>query len=220
MSRVAARAKSAPVSPMIVGPSSRNVVADTFDRFGELEPLVTRRLSTSKKLGGLAELRAVEADRQRAVRRLQALPCAGSLRADLNALSAAVYEAAEETTLRFLVATLIEAIPAAGAQMTEVYIDGLVWSLAHVDDDRDPDDTPRYRGFSGNVLAAAVRKLWQTCRFAPSIEETIKAACAARSRYFEALAVTNRLMRLHSNAVGVIAQLDYDPEADPDAIPF
>jgi hypothetical protein len=221
MSR-AVRIPRAEIQPPAQSAASSNVVATIFNRHGDLEPLVARRNGV-RNIERIADLRAEEGDRNRALERLERLPSEEALVAELASLRSAVFEPASEPDLRVIVSVMLEALPAAKAQATAVYIDAVVWALQHADDDRTREAFPPFRGFSARVLATVTRRIWFKNTFAPSIAELLATAREVRAEYWCATGATNRLLALRRNAEAVIAALPPPPsslEGDPEDIPF
>lgn len=217
----AVRIPRAEIQPPSQPSAPSNVVKAIFNRHGDLEPLVTRR-NGIKNIDRIVDLRGGEDDRDRALDRLERLPSADTLATERAALQNALFEPASEPELRIIVSTMLEAIPAAKAQATAAYIDAVVWSLQHVDDDRDERSFPRYCGFSARVMATVTRRIWFKNTFAPSIAELLSAAREVRAEYWAAYGATNRLIGLRRNAEALLAALP-PPQAvggQPDDIPF
>lgn len=213
------RADARHSAPVAAQPA-RNLVAAIFERHGDLEPLVARR--SGLNFSRVCELRGGLDDMPRAYERLEKIPTAEALSSDLASLRAALFEPASETDLRLIVSTMLEAIPAAKAQATAVYIDAVVWALQHADDARAEIDFPHYQGFSARVLATVTRRIWFKNTFAPSIAELLATARDVRAEYWSAFGATNRLLALRRNAEAIIAALPPPSVADGDAdrIPF
>ena len=200
-------------------PQHGNVVKAMFQRFGNLDPIVARRMATAPKIDGLIELKPTLEDRARAIDRDSNLPTLDALTGDLGLIDTAIFDRASESDLRVLIATMLEAMPAAQSQATPTYIDALVWWLEHIDDDRKPEDFPKFSGLSGHVVTSTIRSIWATSTFAPSIEQVLKAVQDTRARYWHARCVTTRLITLRRNVEAVLDATD-GHRGDDDDIPF
>lgn len=221
MTRLAASAKVTASRPAIVH-SSKNTVRALFEQVGDLETIVARRVANSSNVFGLRPLDAKRANYVAAINRLDALPVPSDLAMQIDRLHAATFTAATEDEASFVLGTMLDAIPAAANRLSATYVDALVWAVIHADDDRDPGESPKFRGFSVEVLASAARHIWLTVKYAPAIQEVVDAASKARARHHLALNTTRKLASLRENADTVIAAIEAAepmPE-DPDEIPF
>jgi hypothetical protein len=206
-------------------------IAVLHDRFGGVAQLVARRnkvvvtnwLCSVGEFDGPLVRQEPDWCRSRALAMLEKLPGREVLGEQHEALREAVYEPASETEARAILGLMLEGIPAAASGATVAYGDALAFAVCHVDDDRDPDEFPKWRGFSGAVLFATVRRIWEKSTFTPSIAEVLEIARKVRAEHYAAFSTTNRLLALRMNAEDVVADTEpvaVDACADPDAIPF
>lgn len=103
---------------------------------------------------------------------------------------AAVREAAFGETnpvaARALFGLMLDAIPAARNINAATYIDALTATLLSDPEVERGENGPHTRGgFTPVVLAAAMREIWRTATFAPSIAEVLE-ACRDRRRHLQA----------------------------------
>jgi hypothetical protein len=206
-------------------------IAVLHDRFGGVAQLVARRnkaaltdwLRSVGEFNGPLVLRDPDWCRSRALAMLEKIPGLEELEEQRETLRTAVYDPATETEARAILGLMLEGIPAAASGATVAYGDALAFAIVHVDDDRDPDDFPKWRGFSGAVLFATMRRIWEKTTFTPSIAEVLEIARKVRAEHYAAFSTTNRLLALRMNAEDVVADTEpvaVDACADPDGIPF
>lgn len=204
----------------------KSAVAVMQERFATVAPLVTRRNSerTADAIRSMVDLSGrFPDDRERALARLEKIPGRYELEEQREQLRLAVYVPATEVEARAILGLMLEGIPAAASGATVGYGDALAFSIAHADDDRDPEQFPRYRGFSAAVLFATARRLWATPTFTPSIAEVLEVARKVRAEHYAAFATTNRLLDLRFNAEGVVEDtnpVEEDMAYDHATIPF
>jgi hypothetical protein len=208
--------------PAMHGP--KTPLATLSKKFAPIGQLVAR-CNSSRVVDAvrMVEIRGIsDVSRKLALDRIDRLPPLAELEEQLVILHSAVFEPAPERELRAVLGVMLGGIPNAATQATTEYGDALVFSILHVDDSRDPDDFPRYRGLSAAVLFATAQALWLTCKFAPSIAEVIDTARRIRADYWSALAATNRLSTLRADAEDVVAITNPIDAAvvDLDQIPF
>jgi len=221
MTRLAANPKAVAAPPAVVS-ASMNTVRGLFDRVGDLEALVARRVANSSDVFKLQALKSERRNYVAAIGRLDTLPAPSDLARQIDRLRAATFAAATEDEASFIIGTMLDAIPAAANRLSATYVDALVWAVLHADDDRDPSAFPKFRGFSVEVLASAARHIWLTVKYAPAIQEVVDAADKARARHHLALNTTLKIASLRENADAVVSTVEAAepmPE-DPDAIPF
>lgn len=207
-----------PTTQVADTPASTNVVSKLFASVNlENEVAANQNLLVENyrlRSGGTAAA-------EDATRRLARMPSRDQLQTREKAFSDALVKRADERQIRFIIATMLEAIPAAASQVTAAYIDAMVWSIEHADDDRDPTDRMLPpRGFSPHVLVGAVREIWMQSRFAPSIAEFVGTARAVRERYYHAWITVRRHLILIDNAERIIAKAPKGLSVDKEHIPF
>jgi hypothetical protein len=197
------------------------------ERFGAVAQLVTQRNSdrTSAALRDMVEISGRFAgDRDRAMARLEKISDRVTLNDQRDVLLEAVYQPAPEREVRAIFGLMLEGIPSAASGATSGYGDTLTFSIMHADEDRDPSEYPRWRGFSAAVLFATARRLWERSTFTPSVAEVLGCARQVRQEYFSAFAATNRLLDIRANAEGVVEDSepydDADDFGDESEIPF
>ncbi len=211
--------QSQPAQPTIIAPQG-NVVAKLRERFGNLGPLVARRNSQVVK-DALREWHPLRAgDEEKARYRLSRIPDRLTLHDQLNELWAAVWLPAQEVEARLIVATMLEAIPAAKASANATYIDAMTDALASADGEFDDDGCRHYQrwhGFGCAVLFDMMRKTIAISTFTPSTAEVLATARAIRLNYWRAFETTDRLIALRLNAEEIIGEAS-DDEIEGDAI--
>lgn len=211
--------------PQPIAPQA-NVVAKLAERFGTLAPIVARRNSytVQNALRDWFPLRL--GDEERARRRLERLPERDMLQEQLDALRAAVWTPASDAEARLIVATMLDAIPAAKSGATVTYIDSLVDALANADGEYDEHGFKHYqgwRGFSCWVLFDTARRVIATATFTPSVAEVLTKARAIRLDYWRAFHATDKLLGFRLDAEDIIAMAEAGDDGgdyDPDCIPF
>ncbi len=225
-----ARIKAAPAQSA----PPRSPIAVLHDRFAGVAQLVGRRnkaavkdwLRSTCEFNKLIVQREPDWCRSRALAMLQRLPDLQQLEDQREELCAAIYEPANETEARAILGLMLEGIPAAASGATVGFGDALAFAIVHADDDRDPDEFPRWKGFSAAVLFATARRIWEKSTFTPSIAEVLEVARKVRAEHYAAYSTTNRLLALRLNAEDVVDDTRPFPEtpadmaADPDTIPF
>lgn len=212
-----------------MGATRKSPLTVLQERFGGMEQLVARRNSerVTTALRAMTEIRGCgNDDRAAALARLEMLPARQELETQLEELRAAVYHPAPEAEVRAILALMLEGIPAAASGATETYGDALSFAVIHADNDRDPDQFPKWRGLSAAVLFVTAQRIWRKTTFTPSIAEVLEVARKVRAEHFAALSATSRLLVLRENAEDVVDDtqpVEYSPAdsfADPDSIPF
>jgi len=203
-----------------VGAPVPNIVATIFNRYGGLEPMVTRRNLQSFKIREMHELRGYsKRNHAIALDRLKRIPPLDDLRRDIEGLTTAAFGRAPEPEARLIIATMLEALPTAGAQCSATFIDAIIDTVDHYDDDREYG--PRFNGFSCEVLASTTRKVWKQHKFPPAIAELMEILCKTRLEYWYAIGLTEHLIALRDDAEDMVAIMSNDPPpADAEGIPF
>ncbi|PPD09755.1 MAG: hypothetical protein CTY36_02720 [Methylocystis sp.] len=201
-----------------------NVVEKVFDRFGDLAPVVVRRAAAAHAINRMFPIRGwSEQHRATALKRIERIPSLDVLKHDAQRLHAAIFSAATEAETRLVVGVMLDGLPAASSQISVGYIDAIVVSILHADDDRSSGDYPEFKGFSSHVLVGVARKLWDEQKFAPAISEFLAIAREKRAEFWRALQLTERLIEIRENAEDIEAITNPDlsnlPE-DPDELPF
>lgn len=201
--------KSAPQPVPSVTPRG-NVLAQLDKRFGALVPIVARR-SSERVIGELQSWTRLSAQfpahEERARKRLAVIPDRGTLCNQADALRAAIWSKASEPESRLIVATMLEAIPAARDKTSPAHIDAIVYTLSHADED-EPDNSLGFAGFSCTVMFVLARRVIAKHTFTPSAAELLEIARAVRLDHWRALQTTNKLLEFCGNAEEVIDEFD------------
>jgi hypothetical protein len=201
-----------------------NIVAKVLNRFGDLGPVVARRTNAAHAIKRMFPIRGwSDQHRATALKRIERIPSLDVLKQDAERLHTAIFSAATEAETRLVVGVMLDGLPAASSQISVGYIDAIVVSILHADDDRSSGDYPEFKGFSGHVLVGVARKLWDEQKFAPAISELLAIAREKRAEFWRALQLTERLIEIRENAEDIEAITNPDlsnlPD-DPDELPF
>ncbi len=224
MSRAIARREQSE-APQPITPAG-NIVAKLAERFGNLEPIVARRNSQMVQSALRKWFPLRKGDDEKAKKRLAVLPEMLDLQSQLDSLWYAVWKPATEAEARLIVATMLEAIPAARTGATPTFIDGMIDALATVDtgfDDEGFSNYQGFRGFSCHVLFGVARHMISTSKFTPATSEILAAARKIRMNYWFAFHATDKLMGFRADAEDLLAIASAEVEggeSDGDDIPF
>lgn len=186
------------------------ILAGLASKYSELHRLATRRASeeTAEWLRGrrpVTDRREIETARTLA----RVIPERLILHEQQIALYDAVYVPASEQEIRIVCAAIIGSITHASATAGLAFVESLVFSILHADDDESSPWAPR-EGFSTPVLYVAARRIIAKSKFCPSIAEVIEEATLAREMFHRALTTTMRLTELKLAADDLIELVD-DP---------
>ena len=156
----------------------------------------------------IAKSRNREIERARDI--MRRLPDTGLLMKQSEDLHKAAFSPATENEIRLCVAALVDAIPHAGATAGLGFLESLIFSIKHGDDDAPQWDS---RGFSLPVLFMTVQRLSTTSKFCPAICEFLDEARRARELFYSAWRATDQLFDVARAAEYLIDEID-NPIAD------
>lgn len=200
------------------------IMAGLATRYAEISRIAVRRSSEETRdwlrhKSPLTHRREIETARKW----VNVIPDRETLDAQQESLWEAIFKPASEQETRIVIAAIIGAINHASATAGQAFIESLIFSILHVDDDVDSPWRPS-RGFSLPVLYVAARRIIAKAKFCPSIAEIISEAELAREMFMQAMRATDRLNELRLSADDLIELVD-DPivvnpaDGDNDGLP-
>jgi hypothetical protein len=158
--------------------------------------------------------------RDRAEALLWGLPDPKDIDRALAAVANAVDTRADEPTLRLLVGAMLDGLRSKPTESSPVYIDALMFML----DDYELTEGDGYVGtpphFSTAVIAAAVRDVWSTQTFPPSIHEFIEKCRKHRLTLDTARHTLKRAQTMHKLIAAIIPPPKVVVGDNGDDIPF